>query len=252
MPVSVCIVTNQWHPKLEAIIRILGQQVAEILIGFDDDGNMGKTPEYLNQASVKLVSLAWEGFSQTKNKLAAMAGQSWILSLDSDEVPDIAFVAALQELDLAGENINTLYRIKRLSYFEGKLIKHGAWGNDKVTRLYNKLYTCWDNAIVHESLERKADTEVRLMHGLLLHFTADDNEMFLKKARKYARLSAEKYLLANKKVSLLKLWLAPLFLFLKEYIFQSGFLDGAGGFKIATGNAKYTFWKYKLLKEQQA
>jgi len=178
------------------------------------------------------------------------AANDWILSLDSDEVPDEALVSAICNLDISTLSPDTQYSIKRYSFFEDKMMRHGSWGNDYVRRFYNKTRTRWDNAPVHESLEQNAGTIHRKLQGTLLHYTADDYPAFLNKSERYARLSAEKYFQQGKKATLLKRYAAPLFSFVKEYIFQSGFLDGIRGWKIAKGNAIYTFRKYKYLKEK--
>lgn len=179
-----------------------------------------------------------------------MATHSWILSLDSDEMPDETLLNAIAQLPFPTLASNHLYTIKRISFFEGKKIEHGSWGRDRVTRLYNKAYTQWNNAAVHEALEVKQDTDMTMLKGILLHYTADDYDSFLEKNKKYAQLSAEKYFARNKKSPLWKRLFAPSFSFIKEYIFQGGFLDGQAGFKIARINAQYTRWKYVFLKEK--
>lgn len=249
MPVSVCIVTNQWHPQLNAIIVALSSHVEEILLGYD--GNPGTIPTDI-KAHVKVIQVQWEGYSTTKNKLAAKARNNWILSLDSDEVPDRVLVQSLLSLPYETMPSSHQYQLKRRSYFEGKRMQHGSWGNDKVIRLYNRTASRWDNALVHESLERNAQTKIHTLDGILEHFTADNYEVFLAKSLRYARLSADKYFQNGKKATFIKSYLSPLFSFIKEYVFQAGFLDGSRGWKIAMGNARYTFWKYQFLKEQQA
>jgi hypothetical protein len=70
------------------------------------------------------------------------------------------------------------------------------------------------------------------------------------KANHYARLSAGKYLISNKKPTFLKLHIAPLFHFLKNYIVFLGFLDGSEGYHIAKMISRHTRLKYRLLKDQ--
>lgn len=248
IPVSVCIVTNTWHPKLNDIIKNLVDKVSEIRIGYD--GNLNEIFSVTPYKNVQVMPVIWEGYSITKNKLAMAAINDWILSLDSDEVPDENLIAAIGDLNFDILSPQTQFSIRRYSFFEGKMMKHGSWGNDYVRRLYNRKYTQWDNALVHESLEQNAATIYQKLPGNLMHFTADDYQAFLKKSERYARLSADKYFEQGKKATLLKRYGSPLFSFVKEYFFQWGFLDGVRGWKIAKGNAIYTFWKYRFLKEK--
>lgn len=226
----------------------MSDKVSEIFIGYD--GKPDETFTFQSNKNIFITPIAWEGYSITKNKLAAAAANDWILSLDSDEVPDEKLITAICALDFDTLSSDTQFSFRRFSFFEGKIMKHGSWGNDKVRRLYNKTATQWDNSLVHESLEQNEGTIHRTLSGSLLHFTADNYATFLSKLQQYARLSADKYYQQRKKATFVKRFLSPLFSFVKEYIFQAGFMDGIRGWKIATGNAIYTFLKYKFLKER--
>ncbi len=248
-PLSLCIVTNRLDARLEEIIRVCSGSFAEILIGYD--GRPETIPASFAAAPhTRIVPLQWEGYSATKNRLASEAAHPWILSLDGDEVPDQQLLQATTDLDYANLAPGTMGTFKRLSFFEGKKIKHGAWGRDRVLRLYNKTYTQWNQDIVHEALEQKPGTKVLLLEGILLHYTADTYASFLEKNKRYARLSAAKYFERGKRSPLWKRLLSPAFTFVREYIFEAGFADGRAGFRIARINALYTHWKYAFLKEK--
>ena len=250
VPLSVCVVTNEWHPKLDAVLTMLVPMVDEVLIGYG--GNLNKIPDHPIYQSLKIVYLPWEGYSISKNKLALQAKNDWILSLDSDEVPDEMLLQDISSIVFQNQSICNQFQMKRVSFFEGKMMHHGAWGNDTVIRLYNRLSTKWNKSLVHESLERNHQTKIHRLKGTIHHFTADNYQTFLAKSLRYALLSAEENSLNNKKATFIKSYLSPVFSFVKEYIFQAGFIDGKRGWKIALGNAKYTFWKYKFLKEKQS
>jgi glycosyltransferase involved in cell wall biosynthesis len=246
---SVCIVSNRLDKKLEEIIEVVHTNEIEILIGYD--GNINSiSPEFNAAGYARIQPVTWQGYSITKNELAAKAKSDWILSLDGDEVPDPELMARLRKLSFTDLPQNHIFFIKRISFFEGKKILHGAWGRDRVYRLYHKKYSHWDNAIVHESLLKKEDTIIKQLPGILHHYTADNYESFLTKSKNYARLSAQKYFASGKKSPYWKRILSPVFTFIKEYIFQGGFLDGHAGIKIARVNALYTYWKYYYLQQK--
>lgn len=249
-PISLCIVSNQLNGLLEKIVKAASGWFSEILIGYD--GKASAIPEALLTAApnLRIVSVQWEGYSTTKNKLAAQARHNWILSLDSDEQPDEQLFRSITALPFAGLPAGRLYAFRRLSFFEGKKIRFGAWGRDRVTRLYNRGATTWDDAIVHEALTLPPGTKPVLLEGVLLHYTADDYATFLEKNRRYARLSAEKYFQRGKQSPLWKRLCSPAFTFLREYVFLGGFLDGAAGCKVARINMLYTRWKYVYLSER--
>lgn len=229
---------------------MLSNLVDEVLIGYG--GNLNKIPENPLYNSLKIVHLPWEGYSVSKNKLAALAKNDWILSLDSDEVPDEMLLQHIVAISFEQHPVSDQFQMKRVSFFEGKMMHHGAWGNDSVIRLYNRHSSKWNKSLVHESLERSHQTKIHRLRGTLHHFTADNYQTFLAKSLRYALLSAEENFSNKKKATFIKSYLSPVFSFVKEYIFQAGFIDGKRGWKIALGNAKYTFWKYKFLKEKQS
>ncbi len=233
---------------LEQIVLTTHPVCYEVLVGYD--GDQDSIPkDFTGCKKVHIRPVTWEGYSTTKNKLAATAAMDWILSLDGDEVPDQKLQKELMRL--AGRlDRNTIYALKRRSILGNKKIRFGAWGRDRVRRLYNRQHTGWKNDLVHESLELHADTKIVLLKGYLYHYTADNYRSFLEKNRKYARLSAEKYFQQQKKSGFVKRWLSPAFTFIKEYLFQLGLLDGRAGFQIAWGNAYYTYWKYCYLRQQ--
>ena len=227
---------------------MLVAKVDEVLIGFG--GDLNSIPANPLHHRLKIVYLEWEGYSATKNKLAVQAKNNWILSLDSDEVPDDVLIQCIVALPYHSLHKGNQYQIKRLSFFEGKRMHHGSWGNGTVTRLYNREDTQWNNSLVHESLVQSNHTKILRLKGSLYHYTADNYQTFLAKSLRYAQLKAEENYINRKKATFVKCYVSPVFLFVKEYIFQAGILDGRRGWKIALGNAKYTFWKYKFLKEK--
>lgn len=174
-PFSLCIVSNQLNMNLEEIIRISDGLAGEILIGYD--GDLKEIPSsFRTQPHARIVPLKWEGYSITKNKLASEAKHDWILSLDGDEIPDEELLLQITSLPFESLPIHQTYALKRVSFFKGKKITHGAWGRDRVLRLYNKRYTQWNGAVVHEDLQKKTDTTVLLLKGELRHYTAEDYE----------------------------------------------------------------------------
>ena len=124
---SVCIVSNRLDKKLEEIIEVVHSNGIEILIGYD--GDMDDIPSTFNtHGYAKIQPVIWQGYSITKNELTTKATADWILSLDGDEVPDRELMAELLKLPFSELAQNQIFSIKRISFFEGKKIMHGAWG----------------------------------------------------------------------------------------------------------------------------
>jgi len=243
MQFSLCILINKWHPKLPSVLASFRSCAAELLLGINGDFSPDEYPELKQFRELKIIPLEWKGYGPTKNELAAKAENDWILSVDADEVADENLQKALLRLDLPGPCL--AFALKRANYFGGKLIRYGAWGQNKTfIRLYHKQFTSWNDDAVHESIQTREGMEIFFLKGRLKHYTAGSYEDFIRKNRHYAVLSAEKYAAQGKKAFPGKAWISSAFRFMKEYAFQAGFLDGKAGWQIARGNALYTYWKY--------
>ena len=72
----------------------------------------------------------------------------------------------------------------------------------------------------------------------MIHLAYESVDEFIRKQKKYSRLS-------NKKKNIYKALYSPLWTFFKIFFIKLGFLDGWRGFIIAKVYAQYTYWKYK-------
>lgn len=189
----------------------------------------------------------WEGFGKTKKMATALAKYDWILSLDADEAPDEALQKSLQTLPLNDPDV--VYNIRFKNFLGGKHIKWGEWGFDTHIRLFHRARAGWNSAQVHEQLQMPKGIKIKTLRGHVLHRTVKDTVAYSHKVVHYALLNAEKYGASGKKATFTKRYIAPLFTFLKFYVFMLGFLDGWEGLVCARMTAYYTFLKYARLHE---
>ncbi len=246
MTVSVVIITKN---EADTIGRCLA---AALKISSDviviDNGSTDGTTQIAQAVGCRLYHEQWDGYGTNKNKGLALARHNWILSLDADEIPDDALVTAIKNIRPA--NINTVYDINFRAYYADRPVHFGIWGRDHHIRLFNRNHTQWTDAIVHETLKRPANTVVQKLAGHIHHYSVKSAVQYKAKIVQYARLNARKYLTQGKKPTLVKLYLAPVFHFVKGYIFLLGILDGRRGWMIAKMMAEHTWLKYHFLSQQ--
>jgi glycosyltransferase involved in cell wall biosynthesis len=245
-PVSVIIICKNEEKAIAGTIKSV-QAITDDIICVDS-GSTDNTIEIINRCGARLLQTNWEGYGKTKNKGIAAAKYDWILTLDADEPVD----AELQQSILTEkfEDSNTVYNLSFRTFYIGKRIRFGEWGsNEKHLRLFNRSATRWQEVDVHEQLDLPAGIKIKLLKGFVNHHTVDSYEDYMQKTFAYALLNGKKYYQQDRKISLLKLWLAPPFSFLYNYILRLGFLDGWEGFLIARTTAIYTFIKYAHLRE---
>jgi len=242
VPVSIVIIT-----KNEADI-IAGCIEQAMLITDDVVMIVNNTADIADQnrpAALRVYKEVWEGYGANKNKGIEKAKYNWVLSIDADEIADAELIRSLNQLDF--NNPAVVYDIKFRSYFGDKLILHGSWGRDHHIRLFNRNLVKWSDTQVHETLLMPADVIVKKIGGCLHHYSVTDIVEYANKSSYYAKLSAKKYFGAGIKAGFVKLYLSPVFGFIKNYILYLGFLDGREGLDIAKTTMKHTRRKYYYL-----
>jgi glycosyltransferase involved in cell wall biosynthesis len=243
--ISVVIVCKNEEEEIGHCLQSLHGFTDDIVVL--DNGSTDETKNIVRDAGARLVEESWEGFGKTKNKATKFAKYDWILNLDADEAIDKELKSSL--LNLALNDENEVFEIKFKNFFGNKYLRFGEWGDDKHIRLFNRTKVNWNEAIVHEALMMPNNIKVKNVKGYVLHRTVKTVAEFADKMLKYALLNAEKYSEQGKKSSWINIYGAPIFSFLKYYIFKLGFLDGWAGFICARMGSYYTFIKYARLLE---
>lgn len=204
-----------------------------------DNGSTDATLEIAkNYTNVNIVRGDFLGFGETKNRAASFAKNSWILSLDGDEVLPLSLIEELKTLKL--ENEKEVFIIKRDNYFLDKEIKHSGWGRDFLTRIYNKNQHGFNKNIVHEFVELKNDTIKTKLKNSFKHNAVQDINQFLQKIINYSDLASKD----KKTCCFLVVLVKAKWAFIKTYFLQLGFLDGWRGFVIAMFNFNGKFFRY--------
>jgi glycosyltransferase involved in cell wall biosynthesis len=211
-----------------------------------DSGSTDGTIEVAKKWGATVIPIIWNGYGNARNIGAMHCAFDWILSIDADERITGKLVESLKKAKDLDPTI--VYGFKRQSYFLNKKIRYGAWAFDKIYRLYNRNHISWNRSPVHESLFG-VNMKKKIIPGYMDHYTIQQIEENSFKIYNYASLSARKYLDENKKASVVKMYVSPLFNFFQSYLLYVGFLDGIEGFIIAKSIAKYTHLKYYYLNE---
>ena len=242
--ISVVIITKNEAANIKDCIRAAKQISNDIIV--IDSGSTDNTTVLAKEEMATVYTIDWKGYGHARNAGAALARHDWIFSLDADERVTASLAGALSAVALTAGNI--VYSLQRINYFGNQRIHYGAFAHDQVARLYNRLHCQWNLAPVHEKLTG-ADMQVIKLKATLLHYAAKQKQHYLEKLIHYASLCAVKYQQEEKKLIYISRLFSPPFNFLKEYVFQLGFLDGYTGFTIAKLHAIYTIKKYRQLVE---
>jgi len=132
--------------------------------------------------NVLIIEGEFIGFGKTKNKASEYSTNDWILSLDSDEVLPETLISEIKEHDY--QDSKKLYRLKRDNYFLGGSMV----GKDRIVRIYNKNFTSFDDALVHEKVLIPSNAEVIDLKQSFKHLNITNINQMLSKMIKYTDL----------------------------------------------------------------
>lgn len=241
--ISAIIITFNEEKNIERCLNSIKNIADEIIVV--DSFSVDRTREICKSFNVKFIEKKWEGYSATKNFANSLATKDYILSIDADEEISEDLFQSIRCIKTKPEA--DAYSMNRLTNYCGKWIHHSGWYPDTKIRLWKKNLVEWQG-IVHEKAVILNSEKVSHLNGNLLHYSYYSIEEHKIQAQKFSSLSAMDYYENNKNASIANLIFSPIIKFLKDYIFNLGFLDGYYGFIICKISAKATLNKYLTLR----
>jgi glycosyltransferase involved in cell wall biosynthesis len=239
-----------WVPRLSAIV-ITKNEAANIADCLDalafcderivvDGGSSDETRSIARTKGARVVCHDWRGFGPQKNHALSLANGDWVLSVDADERVSAELAAAIRTA-LENSAVDA-YEFPRLSSFCGRTMRHSGWYPDYVLRLFRREKARFNDVIVHERVI--CDGIVKRLVPPLIHHPVRRLEDALSRVDRYSTASAEALVGSNRKISFMTGIGHGLGSFLRTYVLQAGFLDGAEGFLLAVANAEGSYYRY--------
>lgn len=245
LPLSLTVITKNEERNIERCLRSVPFASEVIVV---DSDSTDRTVAVAQKLGAKVFVEAWRGFGAQKQFAVEKASYDWILSLDADEAlsPELAeeIVSRFQSLDeKAG------YLLPRRSFHLGRWIDHGGWYPDRQLRLFNRKYSHWDNAQIHEKVVTE---KVEKLISPILHWVFKNLSHQVVTNDRYSGLQAEALQKKGKKFSFYYLLVKPPSKFFETYILKRGFVDGLPGFIISVSAAYSVFLKWAKLWELES
>ncbi len=242
-PLSVAIITKNEEEKLPGCLESVS--FADDIVVLDSEST-DRTVEIARNNGCRVFVEQWKGFGLQKQSAIEKCLHDWILVLDADErIPEETRAEIVRAIE---EPKARAYSFPRKNHFRGKLIRHGTWGTDAVTRLFRKGEAHMSRHLVHETIE--VVNAVRLKMPIL-HYPDCSVEGIIGKIDAYSSAGARQIFSEGKKSSVFRAFLSGLAAFLRCYFLKLGALDGKEGLIIASNTAIYAYYKYLRLFELQ-
>ncbi len=245
MTLSVIIITKNEEANLQACLESVHFADQWVVV---DNASTDNTRAIASAFGAEVTQTAvWPGFGPQKNLALGLATHEWVLSLDADErvTPELAqeIQAQLAQAQVSGQSV--AFAIPRLTQFCGVWIRHCGWTPDYVLRVFKRGEARFSDDLVHEKLQIiTADMPIVRLKNRLLHYSYPTPEHYWRKLQRYSQDWARQRHARGQKATITRAALPAVTAFIRSYVFQLGFLDGAMGFAVCTMQAQSAFGKY--------
>jgi glycosyltransferase involved in cell wall biosynthesis len=215
-----------------------------VMDSFSTDGTVERIREKFPR--VRLEQREYLGAASTKNYAIDRAKHDWIFILDADErVTPKLRDEMLRTLDY--ELKYWAYSVGRLNFMMGKPVRFSGLQRDRVTRLFHRGHARYPNKRVHADL--LVDGETGVLRHKMDHFYIRTFDHMIAKMTRYAGWAAAQMYIDGKTTSAWGIFSHSIAKFVRDFIFNLGFLDGVRGLISVGMHVYYTFWKYAKLWE---
>ena len=241
---SVTVITFNEEKNIDRCLESVKEVADEIIVV--DSLSTDKTKDISLSHGVKFIEQPFLGHIQQKNVAVSLASNTYVLSLDADELLSNELKKSILEEKQKGFPA-VAYSMNRLNNYCGQWIRHGDYYPDRKIRLWRKDKGEWGGENPHDKVIMEKDVAVQHLHGDLLHYSFSSVEQHRKQMQYFSKIAANAMFKKGKKKTYGKLLVNPVWSFLRGYLFRGGWRDGAAGFRIARMNAWYTYLKYRKL-----
>lgn len=239
-PISVYILTGCNSLTLERALKSVFGWADEIVIV--DSLLEEATAEIGRRYASKFIQQKWLGFREQYKLASEHCTHEWRMFIDADEELSPALREEIDEVLSRGDVPVAAYAFPRKTYFLGRWIRHGNWGNDSEIRLYRKGEGDWGVGL-HAAIETRVP--VVLLKGVLYHYSFENIAHTLRTINSYSSTDAEIWAeQKGKPLRLSNVIVNPLWRAFRSYFLKGGFRDGFPGFYVAVYEAVYAFFKY--------
>ena len=204
-----------------------------------DSGSTDGTPEAARDFGAAVLTRPYRNAADQKNWALRRMSSEWVLVLDADEWLSEPAQHAVREA--VEKDRHAGYRIRRVSWFLGRRIRHSGWQRDYPLRLFRRRAGRYQARRVHADVA--LDGRCGRIHAPVYHQAARSLEEYLPKWLRYVSLAAED-LAERRRVRLWEPFARAFWRFLRQYVLQTGFLDGREGLVLCGLSAASVFLRY--------
>ncbi len=227
--ITALVIAYNEEDNMESLLQNIS--FADEIIIVDSFSNDNTVEIIKKHPKAKLVQNKFKNFSEQRNFALAQTTNDWVLFIDADERISNNFINEISTLPLKNKDI-IAYKSHRKNYINKKIINYSGWQNDTVFRFFNKKFVSYDEKKwVHETL--LINGKNKLTDNSIIHYSYKNFNELKNRTIFYAKLKAKELFEKGEKPNAFKLYIKPIYTFIKHYFFGLGILDGNSGIQIS-------------------
>ncbi len=234
--VSVFIITQDEEDRIKNSIRSVRDWVDEVIVV--DSGSQDATCQIARDAGADQVLFhEWAGYGQQKRFAEDQCRNPWLLNLDADEEISPKLKDEITTLFLSTPPASSAYTLRILNIlpFEKKPSLFAT--RNTCLRLYNKTIARFRDDAVHDSIIFNPDAATpctKKLKGIVYHRSFRNLQHMTDKNIAYSEMQARQMVLDGRVPSQFRIFIEPLFSFIKMYILRRHIFYGGYGLAMTT------------------
>ena len=245
MKLSAVVLTHNSASAIGDCLKSLNF-VDEIMV--IDDDSTDSTVKIAAGFAAKVLQKKLTSFASQRNFALRQAKHPWVLMIDSDErVP----IELAQEIKAAVKTDSySAFKMKRLNYFFGRVMKHGGYWPDWQTRLFRVQDFREYRGAIHESPHFNG--RLGSLNIPLTHYSHNNISECLTKSISWTKKEADEFIKAgHPPVTWWRIIKVMIWEFCFRYFKKLAILDGYVGLAESLLQAMNRFFVYQQVWERQ-
>ncbi len=211
-----------------------------------DDESTDKTVEIVKRYTDKIFVRPMDIEGRHRNWAYAKAKNTWVFSLDADEIITPELQDEIKRVLESGRKENG-FTVPRRNYIGDYWVKYGGWYPSPQLKLFKRDKFRYEEVAVHP--RAFMDDPCGHLGSDLIHYSYRNLEDFLGKLNNQTTREAKKWFQQNKPMRLGRFIWRSFDRFTRTYIGRKGYKDGFIGFTVAFFAGFYQIMSYLKYKE---